>query len=95
MANLGDLTRSVTISLHNGYFMIDGPFTVKTVCSAPEEDWKTAVARKIPPIPENTELTVTEIFNNFYGTFVTVKYGDRCYSIDPKNLDYVGNSRSK
>lgn len=66
-------------------------FRVKTICECQNEDWKTAIAHHQPRIPEGTELEVKDILQNFYGKFIEVDYqGDR-YSLDPKNVEYIGS----
>ena len=65
---------------------------VRTVRSTPEEDWKTALAHHIQPIPKDTTLLVHGWLDNFYGRFLQVEYQGRNYSVDPKNLEFLSIS---
>lgn len=60
---------------------------VITTKNAPEEDWRTAIAHNIEPIPKDTCVIVEDVVNqNFYGTYIRVRYNNRIYDIDPNNL---------
>lgn len=63
---------------------------VKTVRSTREEDWKTAMVHHIPDIPAGERLLVKDVFRNCYGIWLTVKYKDMNYYIDPHNVEYDG-----
>ena len=69
-------------------------FVLRTVRNTPEEDWKTAVAHSIPPIPKGEDVIFVNVFWNCYGEFMTVKYHGSRYSVNPKNLEYVGIKES-
>ena len=69
-------------------FLKDKKFKVITTSEAQEEDWKTALAHHIKPIPKGVELVCT-IFTNLYGTYLSAEYRGRNYNIDPKICDFV------
>ena len=64
------------------------PFKVRTVKNCQTEDWKTALAHNIKPIPAGIELTA-EVYYNFYGSWLIVRYNDWTYYIDPKSCDFI------
>lgn len=43
---------------------------VRAVENAPEEDFKTAIAKHIPDIPKGTEVEILGCFGNCYGRFL-------------------------
>ena len=45
-----------------------------TNCLIEDEDWKTASALGIKPIPKGVVVDVIGTFNNYYGSFVKVRY---------------------
>ncbi len=65
------------------------PHRVRTVKYAPEEDWKTALAQGIKPIPYGTELNAIGVYRNLYGTFLEVEYNGRCYTIAPRCVEII------
>mgnify|MGYP003309451150 CR=1 FL=1 len=80
------------VSLYNDQdYLFDNRriFVLRTVQDTPEEDWKTAVAHSIPPIPKGEYVIFVNVFQNYYGEFMTVEYHGSRYSVNPKNLEYV------
>jgi len=80
------------INFNNGIFTYEAEkkFMVRTSKDAPEEDWKTALAQDIKPVPKGTDLVVDHILHNFYGTYLCTEYNGKMYNIDPRNCDFVG-----
>lgn len=70
-------------------------FKVRTVKDCINEDWKTAIAHNQKRIPAGTELEVKDILWNLYGKFIEVDYDGERYSIDPKNVEYIGSEKIK
>lgn len=64
---------------------------VKTICKAPDEDWKTQLARGYKDIPKDTELKIVGFTNNLYGNFIDVLYEGNRYSINPSKLELVSS----
>lgn len=58
-------------------------FTKNSCCDG---DWKTQVAKGYKNIPSNTEVTVKELFANFYGIWVRICYDGRYYDVQDKDL---------
>lgn len=71
------------------FFFPNKSFKIKTAREISDEDWKTALAQGIDPIPAGEHLDA-EVFNNFYGTFLKVRYKAWWYYINPKDCDYIG-----
>ena len=71
------------------YFFPNKSFKIKTAREVSDEDWKTALAHRIEPIPADEHLNA-EVFNNYYGTFLKVRYKAWWYYINPKDCDYIG-----
>ena len=68
-------------------------FKIRTVVSVQDEDWKTAIAQNKESIPPNTELEVIDVFTNYYGRWLEVKYNNSLYYINPLKVEYVGAKR--
>ena len=66
-------------------------FKVRTITSVQDEDWKTAIAQHKERIPENTELEVLNVINNYYGRWLEVMYNKSIYIIDPSQVEYAGS----
>lgn len=58
-------------------------FTKKSCCDG---DWKTQAAKGYSNIPPNTEVTIKELFTNFYGIWVRVRYDGRYYDVRDTDL---------
>jgi hypothetical protein len=54
------------------------------------EDWKSGY----PPIPEGTKVEFLRIFNNLYGTFISVLYDDKIYYLNPYDVDVCRKDES-
>ena len=65
------------------------PYKAKTICEIADEDWKTAAALGIKPIPKGAEVEVIGTYSNFYGTYTKVKYQGYVYYTKAKNLTRV------
>lgn len=78
----------ITFSDNQKYYIAIGS-VVRTVTDAHHGDWKTTLIKSTPPIPADTVLKVSGVFVNFYGLWIEVRYNDRLYDIDPKDLIYV------
>lgn len=70
-------------------------FKVRTIRDCINEDWKTAIAHHQPRIPKGTELEVKDILQNLYGKFIEVDYQEFRYSLDPRNVEYIGSYEIK
>lgn len=57
---------------------------IKNSCC--DGDWKTQVAKGYNNIPSNTEVTIKELFTNFYGIWVRVCYDGRYYDVRDTDL---------
>ena len=64
-------------------------YKAKTNRNIEDEDWKTALALGIKPIPKGTVVEVIGTFNNFYGNFVKVKYQGYTYYTKQAYLDRI------
>ena len=51
-----------------------------------DEDWKTQSAKGYPNIPANEEVEVIEIYSNFYGRYVRIKWHDNIYDTYPSYI---------
>lgn len=80
------------LRFHNGLFAFykEKPFTVRTAKEVHDEDWKTAMAHNIPPIPAETELVIKKTCINYYGIWLMAEYNGNLYYIDPMKCDFVG-----
>lgn len=84
------------INLWNAY-LSDGEYwlrkgcIVETIKETYEQDFKTAIAKGIKPIPKGEKVTVYSVMQNFYGKYLRVFYNGRIYSIDPKDVIYIGS----
>ena len=78
----------------NNYVVCKGAI-VRTVKPTPDEDWKTALAHHIQPIPEGELLVVAGWLFNFYGRFIEISYNRNLYYVDPLNLEYIANSKEE
>lgn len=58
-------------------------FTKNSCCDG---DWKTQAAKGYKNIPPNTEVTIKEVFTNFYGIWVRVRYDGRYYDVRDADL---------
>ena len=78
-----------SLSFRNGLFAFfkDKPFTVTTVKDVQDEDWKTAIAHNLKPIPAGTELQVT-YYLNFYGEYFKAEYNGHIYYIRPRDCNF-------
>ena len=54
-----------------------------------DEDWKTASALGIKPIPKGVVVDVIGTFNNYYGSFVKVRYQGYTYYTKSAYLDKI------
>lgn len=64
-------------------------YKAMTVCEIADEDWKTATALGIKPIPKGTVVEVIGTFSNFYGTYTKVRYNNYVYYTKAKNLQKI------
>lgn len=78
----------ITFSDNEEYLVAVGS-VVKTVTKVHDGDWKTAIVKRHPSIPSDTELIVTDILLNFYGLWIMVTYNGLLYYLNPKDLKYV------
>lgn len=62
---------------------------VRTVTTVINEDYKTALSKKMPAIPAGTELQVIDHIYNCYGHFLIVSYSNFYYYINPLDVEYV------
>lgn len=84
----------VTLSDENDYLLdIRRSPKVRTIKDTSDEDFKTAIALRIPSIPKGTELVVEDVTRNFYGIFLDVRYGGYLYYINPRNVEYAGMNK--
>lgn len=65
---------------------------VKTICSIPDENWKTQLAKGYANIPEDTELTIIDFLHNCYGNYLKVMYNGHIYYIDPTIVKYINDN---
>ena len=64
------------------------PFTVVTNQTVSDCNWKTAyLAKRKPKIPKGTVLSITNMFQNFEGSWLVTEYGGFYYSINPEYVD--------
>lgn len=73
----------------NKKYLLDNQCVVETICDAQHGDWKSVLAHDIPPIPKGTELRVCEVWQNFYGKWISVMYNGRVYDLSPSSLKYI------
>ena len=70
-------------------FFKEKSIRVKTIREAQNEDWKTALAHGKEPIPADEHLDA-EVYHNFYGAFLKVRYKAWWYYLNPKDCDFIG-----
>ena len=63
-------------------------FTIKTIESVQNEDFKTSIVQHKEVIPANTELEVIDVITNCYGRYLEVLYNNSIYYIDPSKVEY-------
>ena len=64
------------------------PFTVVTNQTVSDCNWKNAyLAKRKPKIPKGTVLSITNMFQNFEGSWLVTEYGGFYYSINPEYVD--------
>lgn len=82
-----------TVELSDGKiygFDDERTWKLRTICRTCEEDFKTAISQHIPDIPENSEVIYVDVFRNYYGEFIRVRYNGRIYDVKPRCLEYIG-----
>lgn len=65
------------------------PYKAITNTVIQDEDWKTASALGIKPIPKGTIVDVIGTFQNFYGNYTKVKYQGYTYYTKAEYLDKI------
>lgn len=78
----------ITFSDNEQYLIALGS-VVETVTVSHHGDWKTAMVQGIPPIPQGIQLIVHDVWQNFYGLWITAYYNGRSYDINPRDLKYI------
>lgn len=63
------------------------PFTVVTNQTVSDGDWKTAWVKKKPKIPKGTVLSITDMFQNFEGSWLVTEYEGFYFSVNPEYVD--------
>ena len=64
-------------------------YKAKTNRNIEDEDWKTAVALGIKPIPKGAIVEVIGTFNNYYGSFIKVRYQGYTYYTKKEYIDKI------
>lgn len=65
------------------------PYKAITNTAIEDEDWKTASALGIKPIPKGTVVEVIGTFQNYYGNYIKVKYNGYTYYTKAEYLDKI------
>lgn len=60
------------------------PFTVIANQSISDGDWKTSWIKKKPTIPKGTILKITNMFQNYEGSWLVTEYEGFNFSVNPK-----------
>lgn len=64
-------------------------YTAKTNCIIKDEDFKTAEALGIKPIPKDTIVEVVGTYTNLHGHYVKIKYQGYIYYTKNEYLDKI------
>ena len=65
------------------------PYKAVTNRIIEDEDFKTAAALGIKPIPKNAVVEVIGTFQNYYGNYIKVKYQGYTYYTKAEYLDKI------